>query len=1186
MRQKLLYILGFCSALSLQAQEDIIKYKTAPATSDNVACKGFTLQPDFTFKATSTRSMTFRINPSACSMSETKTSISGNQNYIVTLTPIGQTKALTYKKDGSITIDRTIEGDVNVLTQIQYFDGLGRPRQTVQRGITPAKSDLVTYQEYDAIGREGKFWLPAVIAGNNGAFTGLDIVKKTQSIYSSDNRAFNETEYEASPLSRVLKQYGPGDAWKNKPVTTGYLTNNSTYPCIMYSVGGTKDAPSLVKGSNYADGQLYVTEMKDEEGNTSYTFKDKLEQVILTRQINGTDKLDTYYVYDDFGNLTFVLPPLASTAADLNLYSYQYIYDKRNRCYKKKLPGADWILYVYDKADRPIFTQDGEQRTKSEWLFSIPDAFGRIVLTGTCKNVITNLAFLENIVVNANMNLANATNKYYDITGISLTTATILSANYYDNYEFKIKDDFTKLNYVAQSGYGAQYANSKGLLTGSMMAILDGSGRYLYTSLYYDYKGNVIQSKSTNHIDGVESEYIAYTFAGSPTKKLHTHTANGKTTQTELYTYAYDHAGRMTSTKHKLNNGSEILLVQNSYDELGRLSTSTANNQAGLKTTYVYNIRSWANSITNTHFVENLTYKLNGNIATQEWKQATQEWKQANKTRKYSFDYDNLSRIKSTAYTNAAFPLEKFTENMTYDKHGNIKTIKREGLIAEATYGTIDNLAFGYTGNQLLYITDSVSNINISTSADFKEYSKVTTAEYTFNKNGAMTKDLNKGIVSRSGTSLLDGISYNVLNLPKELVINNNEVKAKNYYTYSAMGTKLKVVYRFDSNGLVVPLLGTTPEKDGLKPKNTIDYVGNKIYEDGVLKTILTDNGYIEGGIYYFYIKDHLGNNRIVANASAGLIQSTQYYPFGMAFAEGTTTKQGKQPYKYNGKELDQSHGLNQYDYSARYYDPAYARFTTVDPHSENYYSWSPYAYCGNNPMRLTDPTGMDWRDKLVGYGIGVLTNTIPGSSTVRDAYTPNSSSDYNGALQIVDQISMIAGAAAMIEGGMSTGAGGGMIVAGAAVSGTVIGAPEGGALAATGAVVMGAGEVTMFGGAMLMNNAVSNSKEGYGRGSDTNSGSSREALRKAKDENGIPRSQQPDKTIKPNTKEGKEAGLDNRNVKQYEYTNSQGEKVTIRQDKAAKYNQGGKGDQGPHYNAGQGEALKQHHYYKDKPLR
>ncbi|MBR9908482.1 MAG: hypothetical protein GYB30_10615 [Gammaproteobacteria bacterium] len=101
----------------------------------------------------------------------------------------------------------------------------------------------------------------------------------------------------------------------------------------------------------------------------------------------------------------------------------------------------------------------------------------------------------------------------------------------------------------------------------------------------------------------------------------------------------------------------------------------------------------------------------------------------------------------------------------------------------------------------------------------------------------------------------------------------------------------------------------------------------------------------------------------------------------------------------------------------------------------------------------------------------------------------------------------------------------------------------------------------------------------------DTVSVTSNQALRQAKDANGIPRSAQPDKTIKPGTPEGNAAGLDSRNVKQYEYTNGAGEKITIRQDKAASYGQGGKGDQKPHFNAEPSKEgkLKQHHYYEDK---
>ena len=77
-----------------------------------------------------------------------------------------------------------------------------------------------------------------------------------------------------------------------------------------------------------------------------------------------------------------------------------------------------------------------------------------------------------------------------------------------------------------------------------------------------------------------------------------------------------------------------------------------------------------------------------------------------------------------------------------------------------------------------------------------------------------------------------------------------------------------------------------------------------------------------------------------------------------MSFGEESGEEQGKQNFKYNGKELDKEHGLNQYDYAARFMDPSMIRFTTVDPLAEKYFSWSPYVYVGKNLMRLVNPGG------------------------------------------------------------------------------------------------------------------------------------------------------------------------------------------------------------------------------------
>ena len=114
-------------------------------------------------------------------------------------------------------------------------------------------------------------------------------------------------------------------------------------------------------------------------------------------------------------------------------YAYIYHYDKYNRCIYKKLPGCDSVYTIYDAADRPVFTQDGEQRKRNEWFFSIPDGFGRVVLSGICKNQLAYDAEstpLDTVVVKAVW--ANEENplKGYRLEGITLSSPTVLSVSY------------------------------------------------------------------------------------------------------------------------------------------------------------------------------------------------------------------------------------------------------------------------------------------------------------------------------------------------------------------------------------------------------------------------------------------------------------------------------------------------------------------------------------------------------------------------------------------------------------------------------------------------------------------------------------------------------------------------------------------------------------------------------------
>ena len=108
-------------------------------------------------------------------------------------------------------------------------------------------------------------------------------------------------------------------------------------------------------------------------------------------------------------------------------------------------------------------------------------------------------------------------------------------------------------------------------------------------------------------------------------------------------------------------------------------------------------------------------------------------------------------------------------------------------------------------------------------------------------------------------------------------------------------------------------------------------------------------------------------NNRAVVGENVDVRQVTNYYPFGGVFST-TAYNRGDdlQPYKYNGKELDRTHGLDWYDYGARNYDATLCQFTTIDPLCEKYYHISPYAYCANNPMRFIDPDGRYFTEKSI----------------------------------------------------------------------------------------------------------------------------------------------------------------------------------------------------------------------------
>jgi len=928
---------------------------------------------------------------------------STDQNYI---------KSTTYKQPTTTSVS---DPDVTVANvQVSYFDGLGRPIQQIAHKQSSTGKDIVTHIEYDAFGRQTKEYLPYVSTSASLSFlpsaqTDLLSFYASPSIASTGNPAFEATGnpfseklIENSPLNRVLKQAAQGDAWalgQGKEIKFDYQTNTSADNVKLFSVTATWDAskglydiPTSVTATTYADFQLYKTITKDEnwtsgKNNTTEEFKDKEGKVVLKRTYNNNEAYDTYYIYDQFGNLTFVLPPLAegvATATVLNNLGYQYKYDNRNRLVSKKLPGKQWEFIVYDKLDRPVatgpaFSPYGNQTIG--WMVTQYDVFGRVTQTGWKQMSVTEATR------NTNQTSVNSGSNPF-----GLTTNQVLTKNYYDNYSFAGATSPMPSPIESQT----VATNVKGLQTGSWVKVLDNAtsstGELSYT--VYDYKYRPVHTKTTNHLGGYTQVDTHLDWAG---KTLYTLTKHKRTSaDTEIVVkdmFSYSPQDKLVVHKQQINSLPEQLITKNTYDELGQLISKNVGGEdvtgaiSLQKVDYTYNIRGWLKTINdvNTIGTDLFAFKINyndadtatdlynGNISETFWKTSSD-----NKLRKYDYTYDHLNRLLQADYSKeGSTTFNSYLEHLTYDKNGNIQTLLRNGEMDTDGYqfeNPIDDLTYLYDANnknQLLRVFDATAN-----TSGFKDDTDGTNItidvnqvpDYVYDANGNMIRDNNKGINS---------IKYNHLNLPLEIVFPNGKIN----YLYNAAGQKVKKTV---TEGTII---------------TTTDYLSGFQYKNAVLQFFPHAEGYVNatelvslgGGTsykfhYVFNFTDHLGNIRLsyskdpVTNALK-IIEENHYYPFGLKHSgynsdkmmysrEGETTRirpvpplfQTTYDYKYNGKEYQDELGLNMYDYGARNYDPALGRWMNIDNLSENNLTESTYTYCGNNPVIFKDPDGNDKR--------------------------------------------------------------------------------------------------------------------------------------------------------------------------------------------------------------------------------
>ena len=967
-----------------------------------------------------------------------------NQNYISTTTP-----------QSELGMGGPIQ------QSIQYYDGLGRLDQEVNAFASPMGFDLIKPVVYDEFGRITKDFLPypdANATSSHGSLRDADwendpsnpqaaFYQAHFNLGSANPYAYSRTVFEDSPLNRVLEQGAPGAAFQPIEENPGlavehdlrmdYQTNSNSDCVFQLTVTSNGDLSNssgyFISGPNfyiYAQNELYKTITKNENWvtanglrNTIEEFKDKQGRVILKRTYGSNlEKLDTYYVYDDFGLLRYVIPPEGATKfgtvwscskddSKIKLWCYYYQYDDRNRMISKRLPGTEQVYMVYDNRDRLVLTQDGNQRLTNKWAFTKYDPLNRPIMTGiyTHSSSLTQSGmqdFLKQKLTDPSYKLfeepSSNTSTFYTDNSFPKSSdgngyqPYILT--FYDNYNFRSTvTGFTALSfnqtrkidtYLDNDGTNNGYFDYvKGLATGSKTLVLDGvtPNNWILSVNYYDNRYQLIQSQSTLYTVGTSMISTKCDFVGKVLESIEIQNVNA--IENSLRTrMEYDHMGRLVNTFQYFNEQSPVLLAQNKYNELGELKEKnlhSKNLSSFLQSVdYSYNIRGWLTQINNPdnlgidndYFGMKLLYEtpdpsfmaataqFNGNISQIEWKHNN-----GTTLKGYNYSYDVLNRLLSANHKNKVFAvwndITNFdVEGITYDLNGNIKTLKRKN----STGIQIDNLTYDYTGtgNKLNSVsdagnTDGFNNRNVSGS------------DYEYDNNGNMKLDKNKTL----------RISYNYLNLPERVypeTTGSDEIK----FVYDASGVKWQKVSK-NTGVTTTTSYNHSFVYNGASGSQVLDYA---LTPEGMVKKSTTAQ-------YHYFIKDHLGNTRVTvydADADGALdlntaevLQTVDYYPFGMQFDGGVG---GNNKYLYNGKEIQLDKigtvGLDWYDYGARMYDAQLGRWHSVDPLAEEAPDWTVYRYGFNNPIIFTDPGGM-FETKYEDEAGRLLLETNDGSDAV-----------------------------------------------------------------------------------------------------------------------------------------------------------------------------------------------------------
>ena len=855
------------------------------------------------------------------------------------------------------------------IEDIMYYDGLGRPMQSVAVNAAASDADLITAFTYDNNGRQAYDHLPISITGNGGSFV-RNIEYKADAYYKSlYNKStsvypYAQNEYDGSPLSRIVKTYRQGAEYQADScrfVSYSYALNDADEVRKL----SVNDNDILSVGGFYPKNELYKNTVADEDGNSKITFTDAYGNMVLSRQwTQANGNIDTYYVYDKCNRLRWVISPEGSVQLVQNSlytidsdfakkYCYRYAYGSNGKICEKHLPGQDSSERMsYDEFGRvdSLFTANSE-RVSYSYTY---DNLGR--LSRICANVSNG----QLLLTRANF-----------IGEPHLTAGTFDISEYkYDGYDYT--GDFVDHEFVAATGVVAdndKYDNVCGQKTQEKIYeafSLTGIRReYLCRTYYYDIRNRIIQTVETDYRGNKLRTSYQYDYIGNILARYEQYNFVSEVTDVR-YDYTYDSRGRITAENVSID-GQPQTSVANVYDTLGRLKSVMFGDK--IKTQYSYNIQGWltkkdidrkveltvlplatelaAMDTFDDLFDEQLRYfdpidaqpLYSGNVSEMDWSRSGDRGLRYC----YTYTYDELGRLTNSDFDmrNGMSTSRKIygERNISYDRNGNIIHFDRG--VGTSTLYKYDRT---FSGNRLISSNMQTETKELTLDGMTTEISDPVSTAFGYDSMGNITTISNDDLE----------IDYNFLNLPRKIVRSKTErdrfgqmklLKETTQYRYLSDGKK---VSSCDADGNGYMYFGTArfTLDNNVPTFESIPFSGGRI--------VKTSNGYEP----QYYLTDHLGSTRMIVNKDGKTVEATfDYTPFGVQIVNSQMPTNSTE-YRFSGKELQNISDYEIYDFGARQYFPKYAIWGSVDPLAGSFANVSPFAYCSNNPVLFVDPDG------------------------------------------------------------------------------------------------------------------------------------------------------------------------------------------------------------------------------------